>query len=342
MSNFLILMYIILVTRSQRKFLASKGYNQACRIRIHRIGKLDKLAFSRPKARRLVRTRSAQNLTQISPQNTRQQASSNLAQNSPRNARQRAPIDMAKIRSILKNPIGKPQSIIARRATVPDRPSRITFRLDDDNADDGVDMNVSNVDEIDDSVADLINLSSSSDQENQSDNIATTGSTHADTPSDSHATMRNLIDELDPIQVAFNTSSVSKLSLLQPIDWSTVQPNDPKRALPNLIPLKLANGTAAVPNSATTSTPKAAPKVRTRIVKVIMKKNNQQQMVPMSNVLPRNWTANRILEIVSMNPVASLTSTNRTSPVPSTSTGETAPKNDSLEPLVYDWDSDSN
>lgn len=109
---------------------------------------------------------------------------------------------------------------------------------------------------------------------------------------------------------------MSNQTLLQTIDWSTV------RALPKLIPIKSADG--------------QTPKVRTRIVKVIVKHNNQQPNTPMSNVLPRNWTANRISQIISMNPAASST------PEPSTSTGRTGtgPEDDSFKSLLYESDSD--
>lgn len=100
------------VTRSKTRFLNCKRYNTICHVKIQRNSKLDGLAFTQP-ARRLARIRSVPNMAQSVPMVLPRQQTPN--------------IDLTKIRSILKNPIGKPRAIFARRKSMP---ARVSFQID--------------------------------------------------------------------------------------------------------------------------------------------------------------------------------------------------------------------
>lgn len=95
------------VTRGKAKRLQSNQYHQICRVKIPRIEALDLLAFSLVSGR-ITRHKSIPNLADTDDHSILQSPS--------------APnLDLNKIRSILKNPIGKPRSIINRRQSMPAR-----------------------------------------------------------------------------------------------------------------------------------------------------------------------------------------------------------------------------
>lgn len=102
--------FYFLVTRAASKWLENHRYNKICRVKICRHTALDKQALARPTTARIRRHRSMHNLSHPPPSS------------SPR--KQPHPVlDMAKIRSILKKTIDKPQNSFARRKSM----SNVTF-----------------------------------------------------------------------------------------------------------------------------------------------------------------------------------------------------------------------
>lgn len=154
---YVVLLCFIIATRSKSKSLAANGYNNPCHVKIHRIGRLYKLAMLLPTKKILTRRQSAPNLASNSTQNIR------MAQ-SPH---QQPVIDMAKIRSILKNPVGKPRTIIGRRNTVH---SHVRFDVVEDDDNNGNES---------------MNTTDATNEENETQNESAT-------------TSQDLVDEYDP------------------------------------------------------------------------------------------------------------------------------------------------
>lgn len=93
--------------------MMNDGFNQKCRVLVPRIADLDAMVFSKPPDIPILRHKSMPNLGEIDTSSTQMNQT----------------IDMAKIRSILKNPKGKPRSVINRRVSTN---ARVTFQVADD------------------------------------------------------------------------------------------------------------------------------------------------------------------------------------------------------------------
>lgn len=194
-----------LVTRSTSKYLQRSQYDRPCKIEIPLNETLNQVARSlRPLHRQL----SVGNLAQVdSPQVS-----------PPRPAVPK--FDIAKIRSILKNPIGKPKSIIGRRKSMG---ARVNFQH--------VDVVARQTSE---DVADLIDLSEQNENRCADDSTETnpngtaTPSVHLAPSESDSGSQSQPIDVFDPIPSTTGTVPPNNQSLLESFDWNQPSTSNPQ------------------------------------------------------------------------------------------------------------------